>query len=466
VGVFAAAKGLLRTCGDRRRTSLGDFMSKSSMNRRDFLVAGAAGLALSSAVTSSAIAARPLDGHGPIGRGQGIHPGRVVWVHDPEMMNWDGPGDGRWWEPRHTRQDRVDTMMARAVCGLTGAAAATDAWDRLFRHQNRVRGGNEGYRVGQKVLVKPNWVGMIHREPNVDLETYTLIRRRDYMNTGPQMVAALLAQLVEAGVRPADITVCDTLAYAVREYRDLIDGVVPGVRFEDFGGGFGCVKVRTSTEPFHWSCRPDSPERDFLPTSFAEAEYIVNFANLKAHRGSGVTLCAKNHYGSLVRWPVQKGYFDMHAGCFAGETGVYRPLVDLMGHEHLGGKTVLHLIDAQFSGVHPSDHDPRPMKMPPFDGDWPCSLFASQDPVAIDSVGLDFLQAEWDDVPRRDGADDYLHEAALADDPPSGTFYDPNHAVATTRLASLGVHEHWNSPREKRYSRNLGMDEGIELIAV
>jgi hypothetical protein len=32
--------------------------------------------------------------------------------------------------------------------------------------------------------------------------------------------------------------------------------------------------------------------------------------------GSGVTLCAKNHYGSLVRWPVQKGYYDMHPPCF------------------------------------------------------------------------------------------------------------------------------------------------------
>jgi hypothetical protein len=62
------------------------------------------------------------------------------------------------------------------------------------------------------------------------------------------------------------------------------------------------------------------------------------------------------------------------------------------------------------------------------------------------------------------GADDYLHEAALADDPPSGTFYDPDHAANTTRLASLGVHEHWNDPQEKQYSRNLGKGQGIELV--
>jgi hypothetical protein len=60
------------------------------------------------------------------------------------------------------------------------------------------------------------------------------------------------------------------------------------------------------------------------------------------------------------------------------------------------------------------------------------------------------------------GAEDYLHEAAQADSPPSGTFYDPeNDGVA---LASLGVHEHWNNPTDKQYTRNLGTGDGIELI--
>ncbi len=40
--------------------------------------------------------------------------------------------------------------------------------------------------------------------------------------------------------------------------------------------------------------------------------------------------------------------------------------------------------------------------------------------MAIDSVGFDFLAAKWPDFARQ-GADDYLHEAALANHPPSGT---------------------------------------------
>lgn len=50
-----------------------------------------------------------------------------------------------------------------------------------------------------------------------------------------------------------------------------------------------------------------------------------------------------------------------------------------------------------------------------------------------------------------------------AANPPSGTFYDPEHDG--TRLSSLGVHEHWNNPVAKLHGRNLGLDEGIELVA-
>jgi hypothetical protein len=145
---------------------------------------------------------------------------------------------------------------------------------------------------------------------------------------------------------------------------------------------------------------------------------------------------------------------------------MYRPQVDLMGHAHFGGKTVLYLIDGLYSGKHPIDPAPRKWKSAPFNGDWTSSLLASQDPVAIDSVGFDLLCAEWEDYPHQKGADDYLHEAALADHPPSGTFYDPDHPNPAKRLSSLGVHEHWNNPREKRYSRNLRLDKGIELVAV
>ncbi|MHC4539727.1 MAG: SMP-30/gluconolactonase/LRE family protein, partial [Planctomycetota bacterium] len=322
---------------------------------------------------------------------------------------------------------------------------------------------------GEKIAVKVNFVGFIFTARGVDAETYKLGRTIDYMNTSPWMLVALVRQLVEnAGVRPADIAICDSLAYFANEYYDIIHKEFPEVRCLDRGGKFGRTKMRESSVPLYWSSNPTGFKQDYVPVSFAEAEYLINFANLKAHTGAGVTLCAKNHYGSLIRWPAEKGYFDLHTGGFAKQTGIYRNLVDLIAHAHLGGKTMLYLIDGLYCGIHPADMEkgPRRWTSPPFNGGWTSSLFASQDPVAIDSVGFDFLCAEYEDHPRKVGVDDFLHEAAQADNPPSGTFYDPDHAGNKKRSASLGVHEHWNNSQEKKYSRNLGTGNGIELVAL
>jgi hypothetical protein len=404
----------------------------------------------------------------PIGEGKGIHPGRVVWVHDPKATDWRGPGDGHWWEPQHTNQEEVNAMVSRALRELTGEATDAGAWGQLFRHLNKARGkGDAGYQPGEKVAIKVNFVGFIRSMNAVNPETYALKGRADYMNTSPQVILALLRQLVRvAGVKEADIAVGDSLACFVNEYYDLLHAEFPKVQYVDGLGKFGRLQVKSSAVPLYWSCRPEGCRQDFVPDFFAEAAYLVNLANLKAHTGAGVTLCAKNHFGSLVRGPADKEYYDMHRNSFAQDVKMYRPQVDLMGHAHFGGKTVLYLIDGLYSGKHPIDPAPCKWKSAPFNGDWTSSLLASQDPVAIDSVGFDLLWTEWEDLPHQKGTDDYLHEAALADHPPSGTFYDPDHPNPEKRLSSLGVHEHWNNPREKRYSRNLRLDKGIELVPV
>jgi hypothetical protein len=86
--------------------------------------------------------------------------------------------------------------------------------------------------------------------------------------------------------------------------------------------------------------------------------------------------------------------------------------------------------------------------------------------VAIDSVGLDFLRAEKRATQVNGGnPDNFMHEAALIGDAPSGTKYDPEQD-GTILDKSLGVHEHWNNSTDKKYSRNLGKKEGIELVAL
>jgi len=390
-----------------------------------------------------------------IGVGKGLHPGRVVWARDPGAANWQGPGQGHWWESEHTDQAAVDRMMAEAIQRLGGKTSNAKAWDALIRHFNQSHGnGNVGYKKGEKVTIKVNLVGCITGW-GVDPKTYDLVRDLDYMNASPQMILALLHQLVhEVGVQPRDIAVGDPLCLFPNQYYGYLHRDFPSVEY--------------SSIPFYWSSRPAGTTQDYVPVPYAEAKYLVNMANLKSHTGAGVTLCGKNHYGSLIRRPPDKGYYDMHTSLPGGvhDTGRYRAVVDLMGHAQMGGKTLLYLIDGLYPGVHPIEHAPRKWSTQPFNGQWASSLLASQDPVAIDSVAFDFLWAEWSDYPHMSGADDYLHEAALADRPPSGTFYDPEHTGNVNRLASLGVHEHWNNVQEKQYSRNLGKNEGIDLVRV
>ncbi len=408
------------------------------------------------------------DGLAPIGQAKGIHPGRVVWVHDPDATDWAGPGNGHLWQNEHTNQAVCDEMMSNAIRTLTGESSDAQAWDALFRYHNKTRGKRDaGYKPGERIAIKVNFVGFIRTLDSVNRDTYALQKWVDYMNTSPQMIIALLKQLTQsAGVKQADIAIGDGLAYFAQEYYDVLHQQFPEVVYLDCHGQSGRTKMSRSSMPLYWSNRPEGCQQDYVPIAFAEAEYLINLANLKAHPGSGVTLCAKNHFGSLWRLPPEKGYYDMHKNTFSKGSREYRNLVDLMGHSHIGRKTVLYLLDGLYGGVHYAEQVPRRFQSAPFNNDWTSSLFISQDPVAIDSVGVDFLQAEtaiqkYSCMP---GTDDYLHEAALADNPPSGTFYDPDHATNTVRLASLGVHEHWNNPNDKQYSRNLGKNEGIELV--
>ena len=411
----------------------------------------------------------------PIGVARGIHPGRVVWVHEPDATDWDGPdmGDGHWWESGNTNMAAVDRMMRRSMQALAGESSGAEAWDKIFRHFNQTQGkGDVGYQVGEKITIKVNLVGClgIYGSYAVDPETYELVRVKDYMNTSPQMMLALLRQLVNiVGVDQADISIGDTLCYFPNQYYDICHNEFPNVHYLDYEGKFGRTLVQPSSTPIFWSNHPTGVFQDYVPESYARAEYIINMANFKSHDTAAVTLCAKNHYGSLIRGPVQEGYYNLHSDRPYQTPGMghYRNLVDLMGHAHIGGKTVLYIIDGLYAGNHMEFEWPTRLNQAPFNGDWSSSLFVSQDPVAIDSVAFDFLWSEpgWGGTTRMSGGEDYLHEAALADNPPSGTFYDPDNNGDVARLASLGVHEHWNNPIDKQYSRNLGTGEGIELVS-
>ncbi|UCG55653.1 MAG: SMP-30/gluconolactonase/LRE family protein [Phycisphaerales bacterium] len=429
----------------------------------------------------------------PVGVAKGLHPGRVVWVHDTEITDWAGPDSGQRWF-NEVDQVAANRMVSLAIRAYAGVNDDRQAWDLIFRHFNQQKGkGDVGYTPGEKIAMKLNWTtcnfgtggyGTCDANYNKTNSSPDL----DTTENTPEILHALLSQLVHVvGVEPSDISMGDPTGQFANHSYNYLHADFPEVNYMDDRGGQGRTLVRLSKVPFYWSSpRAAGTRQDYVPEYYAEAEYFINVPLLKSHDGGGITVCAKNHYGSLQRTPVgnfrtqgtltNPRYFNLHddlpgMNSTARAMGRYRPLVDLMGHAHIGGKTVLYIVDAIFAGRN-WDSEPSKWNLPPFgdgqggDSDWPCSLLVSMDPVAIDSVAYDFLIEQWPEHASIAGTTDYLVEAALAYDPPSGTVYDPDHAGDVARLPSLGVHEHWNNPTSKQYSRNLGTGDGIELVKV
>ena len=198
----------------------------------------------------------------------------------------------------------------------------------------------------------------------------------------------------------------------------------------------------------------------YLPRQVTAAKYMINMALLRPHGMAGVTLIGKNHFGS-VYFPNDGGWSPRALHSHVMRTlpmGSYNALVDLMGHRHLGGKTMLYILDGLYTAEH---NEGNVLKWASFGDNWASSILMSQDPVALDSVGLDLLSSEPRAMQVRGNVDNYLHEAARPRKPRQERSYAPDSSGA---LASLGVHEHWNNATERKYSRNLGRKEGIELV--
>ena len=407
----------------------------------------------------------------PVGIAKGINPGRVAWVYDPELVNWNG-SDEFWWQDTHTDPDVAHSMMSRAIRSVAGIPNQADAWDAIFRDFNLTHHGvDQGYQPGDKIAIKVNLIFS---------RAYTWTNQTN--RPSPQMVYALLYQLIEvASVPDSDITVYDGIFYIGDPIYDYCHGDFPGVTFAEgdatdrpgYEGGPGPnpgerIKVQcdfNDPNAVVHHAEPNIEDRNQvrLPDFVVDAKYFINFCLPRKHELAGITACAKNMFGSVHR-PSYTNYHgwdpsNMHdyIGAFdfniweGRDYDTYNPTVELMGHEQMGGKTLLFLGEC----LHRYKWSPSP-----FNGRWPSSIFASQDGVAFESVLIDLLRSVGDLV--EGTTDNYLHEAAEANDPPSETDYDPEGDGSL--LSSLGVHEHWNNSTDKQYTRNLGTGDGIELI--
>ncbi|MEM0492724.1 MAG: DUF362 domain-containing protein [Candidatus Thermoplasmatota archaeon] len=394
----------------------------------------------------------------PIGTPQGLNPGRVVWVWDPDatLSNISL----FWWMNENNNQSVIDAMMTKGITTLAGVDDIKEAWDRLFVYYNEIHGyGSYPYQNGEKIAIKINlnncWVYRGSGYLRVDNE-------RD---ASPQVVKSLLRQLVNiVGVKQEDITVFDASRpmanwfYYRVYYKDYpsypLEPEFPYVHYVDSTGGApGREKANPSGERIYFA--DGTGLYRTLPTCVTEAKYIINVPLLKRHPiKQGVTLAGKNLYGVFIEPVVD--LHPYHESSFI--MGNPAPQVDLLSHNSVGGKTLLYIGDGLY-GTKVDHKTIDKFQMYPFNDDWTNSLFFSQDPVAIDSVMFDILKEEGTNPV--EGSHNYLHQAA---EPPLNT-YDPE-GDGLFLDHSLGVHEHADTSLDifspSRYSGSAM--NGIEYI--
>ena len=89
------------------------------------------------------------------------------------------------------------------------------------------------------------------------------------MNASPQMILALLRQLVhEAGVPEEAISVGDPLSNFPNQFFGPLHAEFPNVHYLDHDGGnatYPRTRVQPSSIPFYWSSRPPGAAQDYVP---------------------------------------------------------------------------------------------------------------------------------------------------------------------------------------------------------
>jgi hypothetical protein len=452
----------------------------------------------------------PDSPNSPVGEDNDIFPGRVIWSYNPASTRdaCTNTISDAYFMASNTNQDTINKMANQAIKSIGGKSTVSEAWDAIFKNFNlRKTGTATGYAAGQKIFIKINngQAGWAINFPDLSERSNsssTGVSNAAMSNTSPQAVLAFLVQLIDScGVAQSDIIIGEPMTHVYKSMYDIVHPIYPNVILidkEDHTAYGRTTSAGWQSNAIKFSDKGkvmNSAITDNIMQEMYNASYMINIAALKAHARSGVTFCAKNHFGSSTHGNTYSAD-RLHSGSInanpdndnltnaRSDYHMYRVLTDLMGHEKLGRNTVLFVVDGLWGGIEATDM-PVKWQIAPFNNDWPSSLFVSQDEIALESVCLDFLRAEADvntdfnNRPFFPAVDDFLHQgASKANWPDSikgfGTYankwytfagYDPE-GDGSLMPSSLGIHEHWNDLAHKQYTRNLFTNgTGIELVS-
>jgi uncharacterized protein (DUF362 family) len=255
---------------------------------------------------------------------------KVVTVRDPAVLSGG-----------NIDQDCLMGMLDHAVCNLADVSDPVDAWKKV------VAAGNPSRVIKAKVAIKVNSLAGQH------------------MSTHPQVAMAVARRLLDAGVRDGNVLIWDRsddeLKAAGYTTRRAARVLVYGTDYVDYSG---LLRMHRSIGS------------RFSRILTGWATDLINIPVLKDHGIVGVTLGMKNWYGAV------HNPFKYHPNC--GDPYI----ADLSHFPLIRDKLRLVVVDALRAQYHGG---------PPYHPQWAWSenaLMLSADPVAIDRVGWDVIEAK------------------------------------------------------------------------
>jgi uncharacterized protein (DUF362 family) len=336
-----------------------------------------------------------------------IPPHRVVRVHSVNATHWDFETDYYW---NFVRRDVVNAMMGRGVKELTGRPTVLQAWQEIM----------SSYQSGDKIAIKINLNG--YRFQTQDNHTH--------INALIEVVDSVVGGLVGLGVPQGDIYVFDASRIVPSE-RYQSRTLHPQVNF--LGMDDVNFHVGAPNEEVYFTHDDLSGVTKYIADVVVNSQHLINIPIMKEHC-TGITGTFKNHFGS-VNEPIDV----MHSCMQAAENN---PLVDIYLNPHIRNKTRFTVGDGLF-GMSLNDGacgSGVPHRWSIFNNLAPNSLFLSIDPVAIDSVMLDYILAERD-----------AH----------GLWSHPHYHLHWAQSSGLGIHEHPDEEGQYNQIDFLDVEMGI-----
>ncbi len=300
---------------------------------------------------------------------------RVVRTYNANATWWDYTSNYYF---DFVDQSAVNRMFLRGVRSLMGTNSDQKAWRKLL--------GDSG--TSAKIAIKINCNNYSNQSNEIDA-------------TAPAINAVLLGLCEIRGFPPGNIYVYDC-SRPVYQWR-IRDRVLWPVNFVQSGDSLAQADYDAPIEFRNISDQ-------YCPLVLTQANHLIDLHLFKDHLFVLATMGFKNHFGTTKPGPSY-----LHSP-------INPNLSDLNATPNIRYKTRLTVGDALW-GVYTGGPYGRPQQWSTFPGGpTPNSIFVGHDPVAIESVMIDYLIAEQEYHGINLLSHDYLHDAM--------NYY------------GLGVHEH------------------------